>query len=71
MRQALFYDAIKIQGPQKKIMEFQEQHKFMDEKEKYEDYIKDLERRKAKILKHNSSMNQVFLRTIKEDPDWN
>lgn len=43
----------------------------MDEKEKYEDYIKDLERHKAKMLKHNSNMNQVFLRTIKEDPDWN
>ena len=33
MRQALFYDAVKIAGPQKKINEFQEQHQFMDEKE--------------------------------------
>lgn len=33
MRQALFYDQVKIAGPQKKIMEFQEAHQFMEEKE--------------------------------------
>ena len=31
MRTALFYEQVKIAGPQKKILEFQEQHKFMED----------------------------------------
>lgn len=33
MRTALFYEQVKVAGPQKKIMEFQEQFKFMEVKE--------------------------------------
>jgi len=33
MRQILMYDAIKIEGPKKKILEFNESLKFLDEKQ--------------------------------------
>ena len=33
MRTSLFYDTVKIDGPKKKILEFNEADKFMDEKE--------------------------------------
>jgi len=33
MRQSLFYDQVKIAGPQKKIMEFQEANQFMEDKD--------------------------------------
>jgi len=33
MRTSLFYDAVKIDGPKKKILEFNETDKFMDDKE--------------------------------------
>ena len=33
MRTSLFYDAVKIEGPKKKILEFNGTHKFMDDKE--------------------------------------
>jgi hypothetical protein len=33
MRQPLFYDAVKVDGPKKKILEFNATDNFMDEKE--------------------------------------
>jgi len=33
MRTCLFYDAVKIDGPKKKILEFNATHNFMTEKE--------------------------------------
>jgi len=33
MRTTLFYDAVKIEGPKKKILEFNATHNFMNEKE--------------------------------------
>jgi hypothetical protein len=33
MRTYLYYDAVKIDGPKKKILEFNETDKFMDEKD--------------------------------------
>jgi hypothetical protein len=33
MRTSLFYDTVKIDGPKKKILEFNEKEAFMDEKE--------------------------------------
>lgn len=33
MRTSLFYDAVKIDGPKKKILEFNANENFMDEKE--------------------------------------
>jgi len=33
MRTHLFYEAVKIDGPKKKILEFNEKEKFMDDKE--------------------------------------